>query len=94
VKKTFWHGFYSPTTASDVTQIVRSCRGCQYFARQIHAPAQELQAIPITWLFVLWGLDLMGPFKKALEGLTHLLVVVDQFTKWIEAMPLAKIGSS
>jgi hypothetical protein len=94
VKKAFWHGFYSPMAASDVTQIVRSCRGCQYFARQIHAPAQELQAIPITWPFVLWGLDLMGPFNKALEGLTHLLVVVDQFTKWIEAMPLAKIGSN
>jgi hypothetical protein len=49
--------------------------------------------IPITWLFAMWGLDLLGPFKKALGGLTHLLVVVDKFTKWIEAKPLAKIGS-
>jgi hypothetical protein len=49
--------------------------------------------IPITWLFVVWGLDLLGPFKKALGSLTHLLIVVDKFTKWIEAKPLAKIGS-
>jgi hypothetical protein len=41
----------------------------------------------------MWGLDLLGPFKKAPEGLTHLLVAVDKFTKWIEARPLAKIGS-
>jgi hypothetical protein len=41
----------------------------------------------------MWGLDLVGPFKKAPKGLTHLLVAVDKFTKWIEARPLAKIGS-
>jgi hypothetical protein len=41
----------------------------------------------------MWGLDHLGPFKKAPGGLTHLLIVVDKFTKWIEAKPLAKIGS-
>jgi hypothetical protein len=61
--------------------------------RQIHAPAQELQTIPEMWSFVMCGLDLFGPFKKALRGLTHLLVVIDKFTMWIEARPLAKIGS-
>jgi hypothetical protein len=40
-----------------------------------------------------WGLDLLGPFKKVPRGLTHLLVMVDKFTKWIEAKPLTKIGS-
>jgi hypothetical protein len=38
-------------------------------------------------------LDLLGPFKNAPDGFTHLLVVVDKFTKWIEVKPLAKIGS-
>jgi hypothetical protein len=41
----------------------------------------------------MWGLDLFGPFKKALGGLTHLLVTIDKFTMWIEARPLAKIDS-
>jgi hypothetical protein len=40
-----------------------------------------------------WGLDLLGPFEKAPRGLTHLLVMVDKFTKWIEVRPLANIGS-
>jgi hypothetical protein len=52
-----------------------------------------LQIIPITWPFVVWGLDLLGPFKKAPEGWTNLLVVVDKFTKCVEVKPLAKIGS-
>jgi hypothetical protein len=40
-----------------------------------------------------WGLDLLGPFKITPGGLTHLLITVDKFTKWVEAKPLAKIGS-
>jgi hypothetical protein len=55
--------------------------------RKIHAPAQELWTIPIAWPFAVWGLDLLGPFKKVPGGLTHLLIVVDKFTKWIEAKP-------
>jgi hypothetical protein len=72
---------------------MRSCKGYQYFARHIHVLAQELQTIPITWPFAVWGVDLLGPFKKVTRGLTHPLVVVDKFTKWIKARPLAKIGS-
>jgi hypothetical protein len=63
--------------ASNGPQIMRSCRGCQYFMTQIHAPAQELQTIPIIWSFAVWGLDLLESFKKVPGGLTHLLVVVD-----------------
>ena len=47
--------------------------------------------IPITWPFMVWGLDLVGPLKKALGGYTDLLVTVDKFTKWIEARPISAI---
>ena len=42
VGKAFRQGFYWPTAASDAVQIVKTCEGCQYFARQTHVPAQEL----------------------------------------------------
>ena len=32
-----------------------------------------------------------GPLKKAPSGFTHLLVVVDKLTKWIEAKPITNI---
>lgn len=58
-------------------------------------PAKALQTIPITWPFAaIWGLDLVGPFKKVPGGYTHLIVAVDKFTKWIEAKPIAKLKSS
>jgi transposase InsO family protein len=37
---------------------------------------------------------MVGPFKAALGGLTHLLVAVDKFTKWIEATPIKKLDGS
>jgi len=39
------------------------------------------------------GVDLVGPLKRAPEGYTHLLVIVDKFTKWIEARPISAIKS-
>ncbi|GLT87173.1 hypothetical protein SLE2022_052710 [Rubroshorea leprosula] len=35
----------------------------------------------------------MGPFVKMVEGVTHLIVVVDYFTKWVEARPLSSLTS-
>jgi hypothetical protein len=69
---------------ADATRIVRTCEGCQFYARQTHLPAQALQTIPITWSFAVWGLDHVGPLQKAPGGYTHLLVAIDKFSKWIE----------
>jgi transposase InsO family protein len=36
-------------------------------------------------------LDLVGSFKKAKGGFTHIFVAVDKFTKWIKAKPPTSI---
>ena len=94
VGKAFRQGFYWPTAVADAERIVRTCEGCQFFARQTHLPAQALQTIPITWPFAVWGLDMVGPLKAAPGGYTHLFVAVDKFTKWIEAKPVATITAA
>ncbi len=78
---------------TDATRIVRTCEGCQFYARQTHLPAQALQTIPITWPFAVWGLDLVGPLQKAPGGYTHQLVAIDKFSKWIEVRTLNNIRS-
>jgi transposase InsO family protein len=37
---------------------------------------------------------MIGPFKKAQGGYTHVLVTSDQFTKWIEYKPSASLTSA
>jgi transposase InsO family protein len=36
---------------------------------------------------------MVGPLRQAPRGFTHLLVVVDKFSKWIEARPIINIHS-
>ena len=43
------------------------------------------------WLFVQWGLDIMGSFPIAVRQLKFLIVGIDYFTKWVEAEALATI---
>jgi transposase InsO family protein len=93
VGNAFRQGFYWPTTVADATRIVCSCQACQFYARWTPLTAQALQTIPITWLFAVWGLDLVEPLQKAPGGFTHLLVAIDKFSKWIEVRPLTSIRS-
>ena len=75
--------------------MVRRCLGCQKFANKPHAPASELKTIPLAWPFAQWGLDMVGPLRKSSPGgHTHLLVAVDKFTKWIEAVPITSLTAS
>jgi transposase InsO family protein len=36
---------------------------------------------------------MVGPLRQAPGGFTHLLVVVDKFSKWIEARPIVNVRS-
>jgi hypothetical protein len=46
VGKAFRHGFYWSTALQDAAELVKSCKACQFHAKQIHTPAQALQMIP------------------------------------------------
>jgi hypothetical protein len=46
VGNAFRHGFYWPTALQDAAELVKSCKACQFHAKQIHTPAQALQMIP------------------------------------------------
>ena len=50
-----------------------------------------LNPLSSPWPFAQWGLDIVGPFRKAVGNKKYLLVGTDYFTKWVEAEPLANI---
>jgi transposase-like protein len=39
-----------------------------------------------------WGLDIVGPFPRAVGGYRFLYVAIDKFTKWPEATPVVNIN--
>ncbi|GKV42967.1 hypothetical protein SLEP1_g50318 [Rubroshorea leprosula] len=91
--KVLRQGYYWPNMYKDATHFVQRCLKCQFFAHLTHQPAEELTTLVAPWPFAQWGLDLLGPFMKGVGGVTHLIVGVDYFTKWVEAWPLSSLTS-
>ncbi|KAK1697896.1 hypothetical protein QYE76_014593 [Lolium multiflorum] len=67
------------------------CSNCDYVvAAQCHGFGVGLKTIPHPALRRPGGMDMVGKYKTAPGGYTHLLVAVDKFTKWVEAKPIKK----
>jgi hypothetical protein len=47
--------------------------------------------IPPSWPFAVWGVDILGPFPRAVGGYQFLFVAIDKFMKWPEATPVVSI---
>jgi hypothetical protein len=93
--KAFHAGFYWLTAIEDAKDIVRKCEAYQRFASRPHAPATELQPIPLSWPFAQWGLDMVGKLHKSWPGgHVYMLVAVEKFTKWVEAAPVTTQDST
>ena len=75
----------------EVLEYVKKCDQCQWYASSIHKPGGILNPLSSPWPFAQWGLDIVGPFPKAVGNKKYLLVGTDYFTKWVEAEPLANI---
>jgi hypothetical protein len=91
VGKAFRHGFYWLIALQDAAEMVKSCKACQFHVKQIHTPAQALQMIPPSWPFAVWGVDILGPFPRAIGGYRFLFVAINKFTKWPEATHVVSI---
>ncbi|XP_070005024.1 uncharacterized protein [Nicotiana sylvestris] len=65
---------------------------CQVHSDLIHAPPTELHPMSAPWPFVSWGMDAIGPIEpKASNGHRFILVAIDYFTKWVEAITLKSV---
>jgi hypothetical protein len=91
VGNAFRQGFFWPTAVADANKVVHTCEGCQFYTCKINLSAHALQTILVIWSLAVWGLDIVGPLRNAPGGYTHLLVVVDKFSKWIEARPITNL---
>jgi hypothetical protein len=81
VGKAFRTGFYWPSALKDIEELITKCKGCQMFVRQAHVLAYNLICILPAWPFSCWGMDQVGPLKKAKSSFKYIFVAIDKFTK-------------
>ena len=72
-------------------EYARKCDKCKQFASIWKAHPEEFMSMTSPWPFAVWGSNLIGQLHKEMGGVQYAVVVVDYFTKWIEAEALASI---
>jgi len=76
----------------DCITFAKGCQECQRHAGIQRVPASELHSIVKPWPFRGWALDVIGEIKpKSSKGHKYILVGIDYFTKWVEAIPLPNV---
>ena len=84
VKRSFiWHEL-----TTDVSIYVRSCPVCNKNKKSTVKPRAGLHSFragaPMEWVHM----DILGPFPPSESGNRYILLMVDQFTKWVEIHPI------
>jgi transposase InsO family protein len=90
-----WRG-----TFAEVKRVLRKCEVCEKFAprRETPPPSKTTATTlpPATHIGLPWErlhIDLIGPRPTTKNGNKHILVVVDAFTRWAEAIPIKTTSS-
>ncbi|XP_070010717.1 uncharacterized protein [Nicotiana sylvestris] len=81
-KKILQVGYYWLTMERDCISFMRKCHQCQVHGDLIYSPPSKLHTMSIPWLFVAWGMDVIGPIDPATSNRHRfILVAIDYFTK-------------
>ena len=82
-QKYFWYGM-----SGYIKNYVKSCPVCNKNkkpSKHSHAPLTSFQAsAPMERVHM----DFLGPLPRSTKGNEYILMIVDQFTKWVECIPL------
>ena len=83
--------YYWNNMISDVKRVVSKCEKCQLNRPQPYPNPTEGIPTQVEGPFVHMGLDIIGPLVQTRNKNQYLIVMVDYFTKWVEAEPTETI---
>ena len=84
--------FVWPRMATDVASWTRACISCQRakVSRHVRAPLAQFQTPQKRFQHI--HIDVVGPLPPC-RGFTHLLTVIDRFTRWPEVIPVSETSA-
>ncbi|KII70617.1 Retrovirus-related Pol polyprotein from transposon 17.6 [Thelohanellus kitauei] len=82
----FW-----PNMREDVDKWIDECHSCAINKHKNYTPRAPLNHIVASKPFSAWEVDFTGPLPVSKKGNKYLIVFIDIFTKWIEAVPVPAI---
>jgi hypothetical protein len=80
-------GYFLPTLFNDCIHVVKRCDKFQLYANKAQVPPTLLHPVITVDPFCKWSIDFMTCNPPSSNGHKYIVVVVDYFTKWVEAMP-------
>jgi len=78
----YWKGM-----TTDIRRFIKGCTVCQMNKKDEIPEPTEKYATKVEGPFVHLGLDIVGPLPVTSRDNRYIIVVVDYFTKWVEAEP-------
>ncbi|KAL2092522.1 hypothetical protein ACEWY4_012320 [Coilia grayii] len=83
IKRYFWW----PTLASDVTNWCEACLVCAAINQGVPGRTKLHRPVPPKGPWENLQMDFIGPLPNAKGGYRYCLVIIDKFSKWVEAIP-------
>ena len=80
--------FYWPGMFRDVSKYVRRCAVCNQYKTLQQKPSGFMYTSQVEEPWETVCSDFVGPLPRSMKGSTILLVMVDKFSKWVEAIPM------
>ena len=74
----------------DVEAFVRSCPQCQK-NKVVRPKYRDYCRMPCTRRFKMVHVDIVGPLDPSQRGHQFILTMMDRFSRWVEAVPLAQV---
>eukprot|EP00253_Pinus_taeda_P031133 PITA_31133 len=79
-------GYLWPTIFKDCIIVVRSYHACEIFDHKTRLPPTLLHPVVVVGPFTKWGIDFMKCNPTSAGGHGYIIVAVNYFTKWAEAI--------
>jgi hypothetical protein len=79
--------YFWPSIFKDCIEAVKKFPPCQIFQKKERTHPAPLHPIFVFGPFAKWGIEFMKCKPTSAGGHSYIIVFVDYFTKWVEAMP-------